>query len=29
MWEEARGSLDNVNGKTAFDAMRRGDAGGR
>lgn len=26
MWEEARGSLDNVNGKTAFDAMRRGDA---
>ena len=26
MWEIACGSLDNVNGKTAFDGMRAGDA---
>lgn len=25
MWEIAKGSLDNVNGLTSFDAMRRGD----
>lgn len=29
MWEIAGGSLDNVNGKTAFDAMRKNDAAGR
>lgn len=26
MWETAEGSLDNVNGKTAFDTMLQGDA---
>jgi len=29
MWEIAGGSLDNVNGKTAFDAMRKNDEAGR
>lgn len=29
MWELANGSLDNVNGKTAFDAMRKGDPVGK
>lgn len=29
MWEIAEGSLDNVNGKTAFDAMRKNDEAGR
>ena len=29
MWEITKDSLDNVNGKTAFDAMRAGDAAGR
>jgi len=28
MWELADGSLEKVGGRTAFDAMRRGDAGG-
>lgn len=28
MWDVAEGSLDNVNGKTAFDAMRLGDKAG-
>lgn len=29
MWEVAGGSLNNVNGLTAFDAMRAGDAAGK
>jgi glucokinase len=28
MWELTDGSLDKVSGRTAFDAMRKGDAGG-
>jgi len=28
MWELAGGSLEKVSGRTAFDAMRKGDAGG-
>lgn len=29
MWKITNGSLENVNGKTAFDAMRAGDAAGK